>query len=94
MLRTRLETTASQQTKSPHDGRKLLGSRLCGPNRRRPKSEIHITEKGSKEVEERVHELQTKWNQMAAVYKTGDKDKMKDMMDNNRSFLPMATHQT
>ena len=27
-----------------------------------------------------------KWLQF---YKTGDKDKMKDMMDNNRSFLPM-----
>ena len=53
------------------------------------KIEIKSTEKGDKEVDERVHELQTKWNQMAAVYKTGDKDKMKDMMDNNRSFLPM-----
>lgn len=53
------------------------------------KIEIKSTEKGDREVDERVHELQTKWNQMAAVYKTGDKDKMKETMDNNRSFLPM-----
>ena len=53
------------------------------------KIEIHITEKGSKEVEERVHELETKWNQMSALYKTGDKSKLKQYMDNNRSFLPM-----
>ena len=53
------------------------------------KIEIAITEKGSKEVEERVHELQTKWNQMSALYKTGDKSKLKQYMDDNRSFLPM-----
>ena len=53
------------------------------------KIEIKSTEKGDREVDERVHELQTKWNQMSAVYKTGDKDKMKDMMESNRSFLPM-----
>lgn len=53
------------------------------------KIEIRSTEKGDKEVDERVHELQTKWNQMSAIYKTGDKEKMKDVMDNNRSFLPM-----
>ena len=43
------------------------------------KIEIHITEKGSKEVEERVHELETKWNQMSALYKTGDKSKLKQL---------------
>ena len=53
------------------------------------KIEIQITEKGSKEVEERVHELETKWNQMSALYKTGDKSKLKQYMDDNRSFLPM-----
>ena len=53
------------------------------------KIEIRITEKGTKEVEERVHELETKWNQMSALYKTGDKSKLKQYMDDNRSFLPM-----
>jgi len=53
------------------------------------KIEITSTEKGDREVDKSVSELQGKWNQMATVYKTGDKDKMKDVMDNNRSFLPM-----
>ena len=53
------------------------------------KIEISVTDKGSKEVDERVHELQTKWNQMSALYKTGDKEKLKQYMDDNKSFLPM-----
>jgi len=52
------------------------------------KVEISSTEKGSKEVDEQVHELQTKWNQMSAVYKTGDKEKLKQQMEDNKSFLP------
>lgn len=53
------------------------------------KIEIRSTEKGDREVDERVHELQTKWNQMSAVYKTGDKGKMKDMLDSNKSFFAL-----
>ena len=53
------------------------------------KIEITVTDKGSKEVDEQVHELQTKWNQMSASYKTGDKEKLKQYMDDNRSFFPM-----
>ena len=53
------------------------------------KIEITITDNGSKEVDERVHELQTRWNQMSAVYKTGNKEKLKEQMDENKSFLPM-----
>jgi DNA-binding HxlR family transcriptional regulator len=53
------------------------------------KIEISVTDKGSKEVDERVHELESKWNQMSALYKTGDKEKLKQYMDDNRSFLPM-----
>jgi len=52
------------------------------------KIEITATEKGSKEVDERVHELQTKWNQMSVIYKTGDKEKLKQEMDNNKSIIP------
>ena len=52
------------------------------------KIEITTTDKGNKEVDERVHELQTKWNQMSLLYKTGDKDKLKEEMENNRSFIP------
>ena len=38
------------------------------------KIEITTTEKGSKEVDKRVHELQTKWNQMSVLYKTGQRE--------------------
>ena len=52
------------------------------------KIEILPTDKGSKEVDERVHELQDKWNQMSVIYKTGDKEKLKQEMDDNKSLLP------
>ena len=53
------------------------------------KIEIVVTEKGSKEVDKQVHELQTKWNQMSTLYKTQDKDELKQYMDDNKSFFPM-----
>ena len=53
------------------------------------KIEIQITDKGSKEVEQRIHELEEKWNQMSMLYKTGDKQKLKQYMDDNKSILPM-----
>ena len=53
------------------------------------KIEIKITEKGSREVEERIHELQGKWDQMSLLYKSGDKQKLKQYMDDNKSILPM-----
>lgn len=52
------------------------------------KVEIIATEKGQREVDERVHELQEKWNQMSLLYKSGDKQKLKQYMDDNKSFLP------
>lgn len=53
------------------------------------KIELLITEEGAKEVDERIHELQAKWGKMASIYKTGNKNKLKQCMDDNRSFLPM-----
>lgn len=52
------------------------------------KIEMDVTDEGSREADERVHELQTKWNQMSQIYKTGDKEKMKQCMEENKSFLP------
>ena len=52
------------------------------------KIEIVTTEKGKKEVDERIFELQQKWNQMSLLYKTGNKDKLKNYMDENKSILP------
>ena len=53
-----------------------------------PKIEIIATEKGINEVDQRVHELKEKWNQMSLLYKTGDKQKLKEYMDDNKSILP------
>jgi len=53
------------------------------------KIEIAVTEKGSKEVDKQIHELQTKWNQMSTLYKTQDKESLKQYMDENKSFFPM-----
>ena len=53
------------------------------------KIEIQVTEKGDKELEHRVHELEKDWNQMVALYKAGDKQKLNQFMDSNRSFFPM-----
>jgi len=53
------------------------------------KIEIIITKKGSIQVDNQVHELQTKWNQMSTLYKTQDKDELKQYMDETKSFFPM-----
>jgi len=53
------------------------------------KIEILITEKGSKEMNKEVHELQTRWNQMSTLYKTQEKENLKQCMDDNKLFFPM-----
>ena len=53
------------------------------------KIEIGITDKGYKEIEKHVHELQTKWNQMSTLYKTEDKENLKQFMDENKSSFTM-----
>ncbi len=53
------------------------------------KIEIGVTEKGSKEIDEQVHKVKTMWSQMSTLYKTRDKEKLKQYMDDNKSFFPM-----
>ena len=53
------------------------------------KVEIVVTEKGSEEVDKQVRELKTKWNQMSTLYKTQDRENLKQYMDENRSVFPM-----
>lgn len=54
------------------------------------KIEIATTEKGDKDIENRIHELEGKWQQMATLYKSGDKTKLKQYMDENKlSFRDM-----
>jgi len=52
------------------------------------KIELDVTEKGKKEIEERVHELEGKWMRMRNVYESGDKQKLQQIMKDEKSFLP------
>jgi DNA-binding HxlR family transcriptional regulator len=53
------------------------------------KIEIFVTEKGQNELEHRIHELNENWNQMQALYKSGDKQKLQEELEKNRGFFPM-----
>lgn len=53
------------------------------------KIEIMITDKGSNELDNRLYEAREKWGRMQQLYQTKDKKGLQDMMDGNRSFLPM-----
>ena len=53
------------------------------------KIEIYITEKGDKELETRMYEMQQGWNKMVSLYKSGNKQKLNKIMDDNRSLFPM-----
>jgi DNA-binding HxlR family transcriptional regulator len=52
------------------------------------KKEVVLTEKGQRELQERKFELQKNWNQMVTMWKGGDKQKLQQYMDNNKSILP------
>ena len=52
------------------------------------KIELSITEKGSREIEERVRELEGKWASMRNAYESGDKQKLQQIMKDEKSFLP------
>ncbi len=53
-----------------------------------PKKELNLTEKGNKELEERKFELEKNWNNMVTIWKSGDKQKLQQHMDDNRSVIP------
>ena len=52
------------------------------------KIEMYVTEKGDREIQERVHELQEKWENMRNAYESGDKQKLQQIMKDQKSFLP------
>ena len=54
------------------------------------KIEINITEKGEKDLDNQIYELKGKWNQMTQLYKSGEKQKLQEYMDENKiSFNQM-----
>ncbi|HSD04930.1 MAG TPA: winged helix-turn-helix transcriptional regulator [Nitrosopumilaceae archaeon] len=52
------------------------------------KKEIVLTQKGTKELEERKFELEKEWDQMVTMWKGGDKQKLQQYMENKKSLLP------
>ena len=52
------------------------------------KIELNVTDRGNREFEERVHELQGKWDNMKNAYESGDKQKLQQIMKDQKSFLP------
>lgn len=49
------------------------------------KIEMNLTDKGNNELQQRIHEMEQKWNQMMQIYKLGDKKKLEEFMGNNKS---------
>ncbi len=77
-LNTILEKLESRGFISLHEKKGWLGKKI----------EINVTEKGNREIEERIHELEDKWRNIKNVYETGDKQKLQQIMKNEKSFLP------
>ena len=54
----------------------------------RKKIELKITDKGSEELDKKIVEIQNKWQEMQSIYESGDKQKLQQKMEENKSFLP------
>ena len=52
------------------------------------KIELNVTDEGSDELDKRIIEIQTKWKEMQLLYEKGDKQKLQEKMEENKSFLP------
>ena len=52
------------------------------------KIELKITEDGSNELDRKIIEIQDKWKEMQIIYESGDKQKLQQKMEENKSFLP------
>ncbi len=52
------------------------------------KIEIFVTHTGEKLADEKIKEMEEKWSEMEGIYKSGNKQKLRQYMDDNKSFLP------
>jgi DNA-binding HxlR family transcriptional regulator len=52
------------------------------------KIELKITDSGSNELDKKIIEIQSKWKEMQSIYETGDKQKLQQKMEENKSILP------
>lgn len=53
------------------------------------KIELKLTDKGDNELQQRIYEMEQKWNQMMQLYKIGDKKKLEEFMGTNKSDFAM-----
>ena len=77
-LNTILEKLESSKLIQVIEKKGLLGNKI----------EIIVKDGGSTNVDEQIHELQSKWNQKTILYKTKDKENLKQSMEDNKSFFP------
>jgi DNA-binding HxlR family transcriptional regulator len=52
------------------------------------KIELKITEEGSIELDRKIIQIQDKWKEMQSAYQSGDKQKLQQKMEENKSLLP------
>lgn len=52
------------------------------------KIELKITEEGSIELDRKIIQIQDKWKEMQSMYQRGDKQKLQQKMEENKSLLP------
>ena len=52
------------------------------------KIELKITEDGSNELDRKIIGIQDKSKEMQSIYESGDKQKLQQKMEENKSFLP------
>ena len=52
------------------------------------KIELRVTEEGSNELDKKIIQIQDKWKEMQVLYQSGDKQKLQEKMEENKSFLP------
>ena len=51
------------------------------------KIELKITDEGSNELDKRIMEIQSKWEEMQSLYENGDKQKLQQKMEENKSVF-------
>ena len=52
------------------------------------KIELEITEEGPMELDRKIIQIQDKWKEMQSLYQSGDKQKLQQKMEENKSLLP------
>jgi DNA-binding HxlR family transcriptional regulator len=52
------------------------------------KIELKITNEGSIELDRKIIQIQDKWKEMQSAYQSGDKQKLQQKMEENKSLLP------